>query len=145
MTIESKSFIQLTVDQLYRILQLRCQVFMLEQNIICQDMDGVDRNSIHVFLQDGDEIIGCLRVFESQGTVYIGRVLIAEPYRGQNLGASLMDAGVQAAHKAFPGLPIHLHSQEQVVGFYEKQGFCVCSDRFLEEGVPHFEMKYSRN
>lgn len=135
------SYDSLTLDELYGILKARSKVFLLEQGIVCQDMDDIDKTAFHVFIEDGGDILAYLRVFPMDGEVHIGRVLTAKEMRGKGLGRSVMEAGLQAAEKHFPGRPVKLHSQSQVVGFYEKMGFRVCSDMFLEEGVPHYEME----
>ena len=144
MNVTIKSFNRLTCQELYRILQLRSEVFILEQRIVCQDMDDIDLNALHVCLKSDSTVTdGYLRLFEQDGIVHIGRVLVAKALRGRHLGAALMKVAIDTAGKHFPGLPIRLHSQEQAVGFYEKLGFRICSERFMEEGVPHFEMELS--
>lgn len=142
MTITATPYSDLDKDTLYDILRLRSEVFLLEQHIVCQDMDGVDRDAIHVHMKDNGRVTGYLRVFKDGMSARIGRVAVAREHRGENFGAALMQTGIGTARKYFPGLPVKLHSQEQVVGFYEKCGFRVCSERFMEEGVPHFEMEY---
>lgn len=146
MTVLTKYWSELSLDELYAILQLRCGVFMLEQRIICQDMDEVDKISYHIFVNDdGGRMLAYLRVFETGGEVHVGRVLTAGCVRGKGLGRVIVERALSVAEENFSGLPIVLHSQEQVVGFYEKLGFEVCSQRFMEEGVPHFKMKYNKN
>ena len=142
MKLQSTHFSDLTADSLYSILQLRSRVFLLEQGIICLDMDDLDRNSFHISIEEDGRILGYLRVFRSGSKAVIGRVAVDQSCRGRHFGTLLMEEGIRTAQRHFPGLPIHLHSQQQVVGFYEKLGFRTCSDMFLEEGVPHYEMVY---
>ena len=142
MEIAAKQYSGLTLDELYRILQMRSSVFMLEQRIICMDMDEVDKRAVHFMGIVEGYIIAYLRLYHEDGCIKIGRVLTLKEHRGQGHGKMLMDAAVAYAQRAFPGLPIKLHSQCQVIAFYESCGFKVCSDEFLEEGVRHREMLY---
>ena len=128
----AKRFFELTTTELYEILKSRAEVFMLEQNIICQDMDGVDYSSLHCFMIDNNRVIAYLRAFNGEnGYVKIGRVLTIN--HGKGFGRMLMDK--------MPCDKIVLNSQKQAVEFYLKFGFRVVSDEFLEEGVPHFKME----
>jgi len=134
-----KSFNELTTSELFEILRVRCAVFIVEQNCPYQDIDEIDRRALHVFLRDGEEIAAYLRIFEKDAQrVQIGRVLTTR--RGKGYGAAVMRAGLDALQSYFTQPEIYLEAQTYAVGFYEKFGFSVCSDEFLEDGIPHVEM-----
>ena len=136
----SKKFNELTTVELYEILKSRTEIFLLEQRIICQDMDGKDYESLHCFFADGDKVIAYLRAFCSgEGVVTIGRVLTLEHKKG--LGSELMKKSIEEIKKEFGCKKIIVHAQKQAVGFYEKMGFCTVSDEYMEEGVPHITME----
>ncbi len=142
MKFTAKRFNELSTTQLYEILRSRSQIFMLEQHIICQDMDRVDYDSYHLFLENDGEVVAYLRAFylESEpNTVCIGRVLSL--HHGQGLGALLMKKGLTFIRENMRCSRISLHSQQHAMGFYEKFGFEPISEPFLEEGVWHVEME----
>ena len=139
MELKVKKFEELTATELYKILKARTQVFLLEQGIICQDMDDVDKIAHHCFLEEDGRIIAYLRAFLKDGSVYIGRVLTTE--RNKGFGRELMEKSIAYIKENFDTDTIVLHSQSAVSEFYEKLGFIKSSDEFLEEGVCHVEMK----
>ncbi len=135
----AKKFDELTVYELYEILKSRSQVFLLEQNIICQDMDGVDCESLHCFLWQDGCVIACLRAYYvNEDTVKIGRVLTLT--HGQGHGRILMNESLRQIKEKMPCKNIIVSSQTQARGYYEKCGFKVISDEYLEEGIPHVKM-----
>ena len=135
-----KTFSELSVDELYEILKSRSEIFLLEQNIICQDLDDTDRDSIHCFFFNGTRVIAYLRAFMSdEDTVTIGRVLTLEHKTG--LGTKLMKESVSEIKKRFKIKKICVHAQRQAEIFYEKMGFVSVSDEYLEEGIPHVTME----
>lgn len=142
MTFYAKRFNDLTNQQVYEILKSRSQIFMLEQNIRCLDMDDVDYKSLHCFMQDGDRIAAYLRAYyksADDGTVKIGRVLTLE--HGKGTGTELMRKSIVAIKSAMNCKTILVDAQKQAVGFYEKCGFRIVSGEFLEEGIPHISME----
>ena len=141
-----KTFNELTVDELYEILKLRADVFVIEQQCIYPDIDQKDRNSLHVFVKDHDEIVAYLRVLEkgiSFDKVGIGRVI--SKYRRKGLGTIVLKAGIQAAKEIYHADEIVIEAQTYAKRFYELQGFEQCSDEFLEDGIPHIKMKLKIN
>ena len=133
-----KTFQELTVDELYDILKLRADVFVIEQNCIYPDIDDKDQSSLHVFLKDKQEITAYLRVIPSK-EIRIGRVI--SKYRRKGLGTLVLKAGIQAAQNAYHAHSITIEAQSYAKEFYEKQGFIQTSDEFLEDDIPHIEMK----
>ena len=135
-----KTFIQLTTDELYEILKSRAQIFLLEQGIVCQDLDDKDRESLHCFFTDENRVIAYLRAFCSgEDAVTIGRVLTLEHKKG--LGSELMQKSLEEIKKYFGISKICVHAQKQAVGFYEKMGFVTVSDEYIEAGIVHISME----
>ena len=137
-----KNFEELSNIQVYEILKSRSEIFMLEQNIHCLDMDNVDYKSRHYFAQDGTRIIAYLRAFyptEDTSKVKIGRVLTL--CHGNGLGKALMCFAIDDIRNNMPCCKILVDAQKQAAGFYEKCGFRVTSGEFLEEGIPHVAME----
>jgi ElaA protein len=142
MTFYSKFFPELSGREVYEILRSRCQVFTVEQRIVCQEIDGVDYDSLHCFFTDEDgRVAAYLRAYygSDSDTVCIGRALTLD--RGVGNGRALMEMSLKAINEKMKPKHLTLHSQTHAVGFYKKFGFTVCSEEFLEEGIPHVMMK----
>lgn len=136
----SKAFSELSLTELYEIIKSRSEIFLLEQNIICQDLDDKDYESLHCFFFDGKRVRGYLRAFcKEENVVTIGRVLTLEHKKG--LGSELMKRSIEEIKKHFSCRIIRVHAQKQAVEFYKKAGFHVVSDEFLEEGIVHVTME----
>ena len=135
-----KHYSALSADEVYDILQARAQVFVLEQVCPYLDPDGTDRDATHVMLRDENGLAAYLRVTRlDDNTAKIGRVLTIR--RGQGLGLPLLEAGIREARK-LPGVAsIYIEAQSYAVGFYEKAGFRVEGDEFLEDCIPHKGMR----
>ena len=133
-----KEFNELTVNELYEILKSREEIFLLEQNIICQDIDDTDKRSLHCFLYDGKRVASYLRAYESGEGVCIGRVLSITHKNG--LGRELMIKSMEEIKRYFKCDKIFGHAQKQAEEFYKKLGFETISDEYLEEGVVHITM-----
>ena len=137
----SKMFSELTPAELYEILKSRTEVFLLEQNIVCQDLDDLDYSSVHIFCEDGKKVTSYLRGFyidNEKTTVKIGRVLTINRNKGD--GRKIMEKAIDYFRKDGAS-EITVNAQKQAAGFYEKLNFRVCSEEFLEEGVVHIKMK----
>ncbi len=134
----TKEFNELTVNELYEILKSREEVFLLEQNIICQDMDDTDKKSLHCFIFDSGRVIAYLRAYCTDEGVAVGRVLTLEHKKG--LGKELMVKSMDMIKKHFNCSKIYAHAQKQAEGFYKKLGFETISDEYLEAGIVHVIM-----
>lgn len=143
MNFTSKTFDQLTNRELYEILRARESVFLLEQNIVCQDKDRLDYIALHCLLQDENgSLVAYLRAYaDEEGRVKLGRVLTLK--RGQGHGATLMTLSLAAIREHFGTDDLYIHSQKHAEGFYALFGFVSSSDDFMEEGVPHVLMNYT--
>lgn len=138
----AKYFDELSLDELYEILRARSQIFIVEQNMHCQDIDGVDIKARHFFIEDGGKVLAYLRAFydgENKACVRIGRVLSVT--HGVGMGAEVVRKAVEDIKQNMICQKICLDSQKHAIGFYEKLGFKVVSDEFLEEGVLHVKME----
>lgn len=135
-----KSFFELSLTELYEIIKSRTEIFLLEQNIVCQDLDDTDYDSVHCFFFDGKRVAAYLRAFCSdEDVVTIGRVLTLE--HGKGLGSQLMKRSIEEIKSRFVFKKIRVHAQKQAVEFYKKMGFYAVSDEYLEEGVVHITME----
>ena len=139
----TKGFDELTAAEVYAIMKARQDVFMIEQNCPYPDMDGIDPISRHLFtLNDKGECTSCLRLFvkpDEPHTVQIGRVITTE--RGTGLGGRILHEGVRQASEYEGAEELYLEAQTYAIGFYAKEGFKVCSEEFLEDGIPHVKMR----
>ena len=135
----AKSFENLTNQEVYEILKSRAKVFMFEQKIWYLDMDDVDYNATHLFLEENGEVVAYLRAFtgENKGEIHIGRVLSVEHNKG--FGRLLMNKSFQY-FKENDVKSVVLNSQITAVGFYQKLGFNTVGDEFIEAGIPHIKM-----
>ncbi len=136
-----KRFHELTVDELYDLLKLRTDVFVVEQKCPYPELDGLDREALHVWLSDEGGIAACLRVMDRGAEseyVSIGRVVAAR--RRQGLGTRVLREGIRAAREYFSAEHIYLEAQTYAQGLYEKQGFRAVSGEFLLDGIPHVKM-----
>ena len=134
----AKTFDELTTKELYEILKSRSQIFTIEQNIHCQDMDDIDYNSLHCYIMDDNKVVAYLRAFSQDDNKYIvrvGRVLTL--VHGNGLGKELMQKSIVAIKEKLKCID----AQKHAVGFYKKFGFRVSSDDFLEEDIVHQKME----
>lgn len=141
MKIECKRFDELTINELYAILQARSEVFVTEQNIVYQDMDGIDFSSTHLFIKKNDKVISYLRIIDpgvKYPEVSIGRVLTLMPFRANGYARLLMERAIEMVQKEC--LPIKIEAQAYLRDFYLSLGFKQISDEYILEGIPHIEM-----
>lgn len=137
-----KHFRDLTAEEVYDLLRLRVDVFVVEQNCPYPEIDGKDKDAYHVFLREGSAIKAYLRVLPpsvSFDTCALGRVIASERRRG--LGSRIVAAGIQAAREYYQAQVITLEAQVYAKGLYEKAGFRQISEEFLEDGIPHIKMR----
>ena len=144
MNLYIKTFQELTTKELYEILRVRAEVFVVEQNCIYQDLDEKDMESLHLFYEKDERIQAYLRIFvkdSKTNLVQIGRVLTTMETRGTGLGLKIVGEGLEAAKEHFRAEEVYIEAQCYATGFYEKVGFQVTSEEFLEDGIPHVEMR----
>ncbi len=138
-----KNFNELTTRELYSILQLRNEVFVVEQNCAYQDVDNKDFKSFHLMAFEGDTLAAYSRVLPpglSFNEASIGRVITAPSHRGKGIGITLIEKAIEETHRAFGIKPIKIGAQLYLKKFYEGFGFAQTSDVYLEDGIEHIEM-----
>lgn len=140
-----KKFDELTVDELYGILKLRSEVFVVEQNCPYQDLDDRDKCAWHLFLEDGDEVVAVLRILPeniSYRDMAIGRVIVKKPYRGKGISKVMMKKAIDFITGDLGKTAIRLSGQAYLIDFYLSLGFKKVSEVYLEDGIDHFEFLY---
>lgn len=139
--LHEKTFKELTVGELYELLRIRADVFVVEQDCVYQDLDGDDQQAIHLWLTIEGKTVALCRVCPA-GThmkeVSIGRVITTE--RGKGYGKQIMLAAIDTAIHFFNARQIDLEAQEYARGFYENVGFVQSSESFILDGIPHIKM-----
>lgn len=139
----TKTFSELTISELYKILQLRSEVFVVEQDCVYQDLDFKDQKALHVFGKKKDKIITYTRIFKP-GDYFkeasIGRVVVEGKERKLGYGHDLMKASIYAIKIHFNVDKITISAQVYLKKFYESHGFKKVGEEYLEDGIPHIEM-----
>ncbi len=145
MTLHEKLFHELTTDELYELLRVRSEVFVVEQNCVYQDLDGDDQKSMHLWLTVNDRVVALARVCPA-GThmeqVSIGRVITTQ--RGKGYGKQIMLHAIDAAVRHYGATHIDIEAQEYARGFYEGVGFKQSSNTFMLDGIPHIKMTWAK-
>jgi len=141
---ECKSFEELSNTQLYEILQLRQEVFIVEQNCPYLDCDGKDFNAFHIYAYKNNELIAYTRLLP-KGVSYedncsIGRVLTNETYRNSGLGKKIMLYSIEKVKEVYPKINIKISSQVYILKFYQNLGFVKTGTEYLEDDIPHHAM-----
>ena len=139
-----KRFPELTTDELYELLRIRNEVFVVEQDCVYQDLDYHDQAAVHLWYTLGDRIVALCRVCPAgthMDNVSIGRVITTE--RGKGYGKLIMLAGIDAAREHFNAKVIDIEAQEYAKGFYEQVGFRQSSAPFILDGIPHIRMTWT--
>ncbi len=136
----AKIFNELSLTEVYEILKARVQIFVVEQKCAYQDIDDIDYESLHIFYKSGEKITAYLRAFRKDSkTIQLGRVLTME--HGQGLGGELLKNAIEIVIEKLRPEKIYIEAQTYAIGFYEREGFIICSDEFLEDGIPHVKME----
>ena len=139
---------ELSAQQWFGLFRLRSEVFVVEQDCVYLDMDHKDASSIHLgALEDsgslGDAAAAIVRLVPpgiSYAEPSIGRVAIGLPYRGTGLGVELMERAIRSCERRWPFQAIRISAQEYLIGFYQRLGFQVIGESYLEDNIPHIEM-----
>ena len=143
MEIEVKSFEELSKKELYELLKLRGEVFVVEQDCVYPDIDGKDERALHVLGWEDDILVAYSRCFQA-GDYFdkasIGRVLVRENYRKLGYGHEITKASIRAVKSKFKADKIKISAQTYLVIFYESHGFKTVGDRYMEDGIPHIAM-----
>lgn len=142
-----KRFDELSPLEVYKILRLRNEVFIVEQECPYQDIDDKDKYGYHLFAKDGNgEIYAYLRILDRGQTfdeISIGRVIIRKDKRGEGLAGQMMLKAIKFIENELEEHKIRIEAQAHLKKFYGGVGFQPCSEVYLEDGIPHIEMVYS--
>jgi len=143
MAVEIKSFKELSLEELYGLLKLRSDVFVVEQDCVYHDIDDKDKNALHVLLKKENTIIGYARIFKP-GDYFehasIGRVVIKATERKKEYGIYIMKASIQSINDILKTEIIQISAQTYLLEFYKKLGFRPVGNTYLEDGIPHIAM-----
>ena len=144
-TWKALTFDELSNNQLFELLKLRVDVFVVEQNCPYQELDEKDRHSEthHLMGFKDEELVACARLLPaglSYPSISIGRVATRQSFRGKGAGKLLMQSAIEHCENLWAGQDIEIGAQEYLKGFYESFGFVVTSDMYLEDDIPHIDM-----
>lgn len=137
-------FEQLSLDELYKVLQLRSEVFVVEQNCVYQDIDSKDQKALHLLAIENNQIIAYARLFKPNDyfdNASIGRVIVKPTHRSKAIGHKLMTHAIKGIQEFFNQTKITISAQLYLKDFYQSHQFVQTSEPYLEDGIPHIEMK----
>ncbi|MET4730329.1 ElaA protein [Lysobacter enzymogenes] len=143
---QAKRYADLSLDELYELLRLRSQVFVIEQNCVYLDPDDKDRHpeAVHLMGRAADgRLAAYLRILPpglSYPQVSFGRVLTAAEFRGQRLGGPLLEAALIEIQRRWPGTDIQIGAQSHLQTYYGRYGFEPSSEPYVEDGIPHIDL-----
>lgn len=143
LNIETKTFTDLSVQQLYDMLQLRSEVFVVEQDCVYQDIDGKDQKALHILGYKHEKLVAYTRVFKPNDyfeEASIGRVLVKENERHHNYGNAIMKASIKAIKTHYKETLIRISAQTYLKQFYNNLDFFEVGEEYLEDGIPHINM-----
>ncbi len=138
-----KTFNELSTNELYNILQLRSEVFVVEQNCVFLDLDHKDQKALHLQIVDHQGLLAYTRLFNKNqyyAETSIGRVVVSPKHRDKKLGHFLMSKSILAIETVFKETKIRIGAQCYLQKFYESHGFVVDGNTYVEDGIDHIEM-----
>src|SRR5699024_2081175 len=138
-----KNFNDLTVNELYNILKARVNVFVVEQACAYPEIDDYDQQSLHLFLEDNEQLIAYVRILPTHSKykeVSIGRVLVVEEYRGHGYAEKIMNKAIDYIMTVWEENTIKIQAQHYLSEFYSALGFEQITDIYLEDYIPHIDM-----
>ena len=139
----TKTFSELTKEELYKALQLRSEVFVVEQGCVYQDIDFKDQKALHILGFKNEKLVAYTRIFKP-GDYFekasIGRVVVAKNERINKYGYQIMNASIEGVLTFFNETDIKISAQKYLKKFYESLGFEMIGDEYLEDGIPHIGM-----
>ena len=141
--IRIKRFEALTTNELYAILRLRSEVFVVEQDCVYQDLDDKDKKARHVIGWYDNTIVAYTRIFDVKlyfNEASIGRVVVDKKHRSKGFGIDIMNASINAIKKYYNQTQIKISAQTYLIKFYNNLGFKEQGKPYLEDGIPHTEM-----
>ena len=143
LSIQVKIFNELTINELYELLQLRSEVFVVEQDCVYQDIDYKDQKALHILGVKNGKIVAYTRVFKPSDyfeEASIGRVVVAENERKFKYGYHIMEASIKAILEYYNKTIIKISAQTYLKKFYNNLDFKQIGEEYLEDGIPHIAM-----
>ena len=143
MKIENKEFTDLNIHELYSILKLRQEVFIIEQECNYLDCDNFDLNAIHVTINDDLNLIAYLRIIKHgiiSKNIVFGRILVNKKNRDKSIGKNIISYTIEFVKNKFPNTDIEMSAQSYLIEYYKKFGFDVYGEEYLEDEIPHIKM-----
>lgn len=135
-----KQFDQLTTHELYALLKLRTDVFVVEQNCAYEELDNQDQNAHHLLVTQENELIGYSRVLHEKGHLHIGRIVTNLTTRKTGLGKAIIIESIRYCKVNFPNEEIHISAQARLETYYHSFGFKTISAAYDWDGIPHVDM-----
>ncbi|WP_418223709.1 GNAT family N-acetyltransferase [Clostridium isatidis] len=145
MEFKIKTFDELSNEELYSILRLRSEIFVVEQNCVYQDMDNKDLKAFHLIAIDEGQIVAYLRILNkgvSYKEISIGRVVVKKEYRRRKLGLEIINRAIDYIKNIMKENEIRISAQVYAKNLYKKAGFKEVSEEYLEDDIPHVEMLF---
>jgi ElaA protein len=143
LTVTCKKFEDFSPFELYDLLRLRSEVFVVEQNCVFLDADNMDQECYHLTLHQQNSLVACARLVPP-GLIYeemsIGRIITSPEARGTGVGKQLVDIAIQECYNLFGNGPIKIGAQVYAIGFYELFGFVPSGEVYDEDGIDHVHM-----
>lgn len=139
-----KSYDKLAINELYRILQLRSEIFVVEQNCVYNDLDGLDEHALHLMAIIDEEIIAYARILPPNTRfkeASIGRLVVSESHRFKGIARKTMNKAAEYLFVQTKVECINISAQKYLKAFYKSLGYTIISDEYLEDGIPHFKME----
>ena len=138
-----RTFNELSTDELYQILRLRIEVFVVEQDCVYQDIDNKDQKALHVLGIKDNSVVAYTRIFKPGDyfeNASIGRVVVARDQRQYGYGKAIMKTSLQTIEARFPKVSVEISAQSYLLKFYSELGFRPVGEEYLEDGIPHTRM-----
>ncbi|GAA3016089.1 GNAT family N-acetyltransferase [Tetragenococcus solitarius] len=137
-----KKFSELTLLEYHHLMKERVAVFVVEQSCPYQEIDDIDLESFHFWLEnDKKEIIAYARIYQDEQAVHFGRVLVKKEARKHGWGRQLVKQVIEWIEQEFPGKTLHIEAQTYLQNFYASFGLRIVSEEYLEDGIPHIDME----
>lgn len=146
MEITVKSFEELSKEELYEMLSVRTEIFVVEQDCAYQEVDSKDQKALHVLGKETGKLVAYSRIFKGGDDMQeasIGRVLVTKGHREKGLGYEIMKASMDAVKTSFHTDTMAVSAQQYLQKFYNELGFKEIDKPYLEDGIPHIKMIYS--
>ena len=145
---QALSFSELSLEQLYALLRLRQEVFVIEQDCVFLDMDNLDQEAIHMLCLKGDKLLAyqrCIAPDAKSPESLLGRIVVCPTVRQKKLGKELVQRGIEHNLRRWPDNDIRISAQARLHNFYAALGFIAEGDEYIEDGIPHLQMRYGAN